>query len=855
MEINNLFKYWTYSIFSPGTVLREKYQAFKSLLRHDKRAHEVMAELEEVYYNRKRVDMNRIEGMCTELSDAVYEMIECLIGMAPVPYVSLRDYHKKIDFYIRFILAPPEFQFGPPYTLDLRESIHGQPQMIGGKASQLNLMKTELDLPVPEGFVITTNAFRYFLEFNDLQGQINSLLAKVDIDSVESLEAISSEIESMIIGARVPPDISDAVFSSFLHLKTSTGPDVKVAMRSSAVSEDSEVSFAGQYRTVLNVAEEQVAHAYKRVIASKYTPRAMYYRINYGLSDQETSMAVIVLEMIDSAVSGVMYTAAIGDSDQDKISIHSTWGLGEALVSGEVSPDIFEVSKAEKPVIIGRHLGEKAVQIISQQDGTNRKIAVADEKKHLFTLDDTTVHVLAEWALKLERHYGEPQDIEWCMDSSGRLLILQTRPLQAGQEEKSKERAGFEGVDLPVLLSGGDCASGGLGAGRVFRVKTDRDLLHLSEGSVLVAANASPHYVKVLNKLSAVVTDVGSIAGHFASVAREFGVPVLVNTGKATSVLEHGREVTVWADGQVVYQGIDPSATEIRHAAKDFFHDSTYMRRLKYIIDFVSPLRLVDPESPDFSAENCRSFHDIIRFVHEKAVYEMFTISDRAGGKIKGARELISRLPILCYVVDVGGGLKESACDQKKVEMDQVKSVPLNAVWKGISHPGIKWGDFTHFNWKEFDEVAMAGGFISKSSPSLASYAVISGDYLNFNMKFGYHFVIIDTICGDDTDQNYISFRFAGGGGDFHGRYLRAEFIGGILERLGFKVDRKGDLLDAQIVAVDRATVEERLDQLGRLMGATRLMDMYMKDESMVRRFVDEFMNERYHFASVTRDE
>jgi pyruvate,water dikinase len=175
----------------------------------------------------------------------------------------------------------------------------------------------------------------------------------------------------------------------------------------------------------------------------------------------------------------------------------------------------------------------------------------------------------------------------------------------------------------------------------------------------------------------------------------------------------------------------------------------------------------------------------------------------------------------------------------------------MRAVFSGLNHPQIKWSEFTHFDWEEYDKIVMSGGIISADSARFGSYAILASDYLNLNLRFGYHFVILDTICGDKTDENYILFRFSGGGGDPYGKSLRAGFIGGVLERLGFMVDIKGDLIDGQLKEGNQETIAEKLDIVGRLLGATRLMDMYLKDASQVESFVEDFMDGRYHFASI----
>lgn len=851
MLITNLFKHWTYQVFAPGTVLREKYEAFKSLLDHDKRAHELMAELEEIYHNRTKVDFKVIEDKYDEFSGCVSGIVEELAKMCPTRYLDLKDYFKKFNFYVRFMLAPQEFNFSPPFTIPLNDISSDGLALVGGKALNLAIIGKKLQLPIPKGFVITTNAFYYFIEFNDLRKSIDEILVKLDIASTASLDAASQELIELIMDAQIPPDIEEAVFQTFRSVTWDKGRGVRIALRSSAVAEDAKSSFAGQYKTVLNVGEDGIVDAYKEVIASKYSSRALFYRISYGLSDVETPMAVLALEMVDAESSGIIYTNDLEDPNSSSINIHSIWGLGELLVGGEISPDIINIEKEKKLRITQKKTGTKPRQMVFSQDNTTEIIPVYDDKKKLPSLDNASALELAGWGMKLEGFFKEPQDIEWCKDRGGHLFLLQSRPLKVEETNGETIECNFEDVENAVLVSGGERACSGVGAGKVFRIDRESDLEKLPEGAVLVARNTSPHYVKVIDKLNAVVTDIGSKAGHFSSVAREFGVPTLVNTGVATTNLPEGREVTVYADGKVVYDGIVPSMLESPCARRDLMSDSPFVRKLRYVMSFISPLKLLDPQDASFVPHGVRSLHDIIRFAHEKAVQEMFHIGEKRIRKIGGAKKLLSEIPMLFYVVDVGDGLRQDLADNKTVMIDDILSIPMTAVFRGLNHPEIHWSQFTHFDWAEYDKIVMSGRIISAESAMFASYAILSHDYLNLNLRFGYHFVILDVICGDIPEDNYILFRFSGGGADIAKRMLRADFLNGILDRLGFKVDMKIDLVDGELKGGEKKSIEQTLDIIGRLLGATRLMDMYLRDSSMVESYVEEFMNGRYHFATV----
>jgi len=851
MLIGNLFKHWTCQLFSPGTVLKEKYSAFKSLLTHDKRAHELMAELEGIYYHKQKRDFIAIEKLCTALSRHVAGIVDDLDRMCPADYPDLVVFYKKIDAYIRFMTTPEKNSATPPYALSLDRTGPEDLHLLGGKAFNLGLIKNTLGLPVPDGFTITTNAYHHFIESNGLRKKIDAGFARIDINDTVALDALSAHIQGLILAAGIPAEIKAAISKFQESVTGDTGGLAVVALRSSAAREDSDASFAGQYRSLLNVKPENLHASYKEIIAGKYSPGAIYYRISYGLTDIETPMAVLVLKMVSAKTSGVMYTADIGDYASDNLTIHSIWGLGELLVSGQTPADILTVSKKPDFRIIAKQAAEKTIQMVSDAEDRTVSLPVGGGKSGTISLGDTLALKLARWGTALENHFQSPQDIEWAVDRQGSPFILQSRPLNMGRHSEGWLTCDFSDVTHDILLQGGERAASGIAAGKVYNLTGEVTLEAVPDKAVLVARNALPHYVKVIDRLSAVVTDTGSSAGHFASVAREFGVPTLVGTGDASTLLEHGRTVTVYADGRAVYAGKVNRMLESPCAKIDLIADSPFMRKLQYIMKFVSTLDLVDPEAKSFTPQHCRSLHDIIRFAHEKAVQEMFHVSDNRLRKPGFAKKLTSDIPMNFLVLDVGGGLAETLQVEKEVHIEEVQNRAMRALWQGLNHPDIHWGEFSHFDWEAHDRIVMSGGIASPEATMFASHAVISHDYMNLNLRFGYHFVIVDALCGNETSENTLLFRFSGGGADIEQRMLRAEFLSRILQRLGFEVTVKSDLVDGQLKGADLETNLRTLNMIGRLLGATRLMDMYLKDASMIEGFVDDFMQGRYHFASV----
>lgn len=825
-----LFKQFAHQLISPKAAGRAKYETFKELLKNDRRCHELLAEIEDLYYQNKKVDINVITGLCEELSTAVSAIVACLSRIAPGKYINLRDYYKKFDFYIRFALAPPEIDTLPPFLLPLKGRYQNDLQ-VGGKAFHLAQLKTELCLPVPDGFIISSSASNYLIDFNNLRPQINKHLRQLDISSSASLHSASATLTSLIFNATIPAAVEEALTTSWQTLQEQSGSS-HFAIRSSAVNEDSDISFAGQYDSALGIDSDSIFLAYKRVLAGKFSTRALFYRISHGLLDEETAMAVLVLPMIDAVTSGVITTSDPTADNEKSVIIHSVRGLGENLVGGLVSPNTSIIKEGKNGISVEHHSAG-----INTQEGQTTKDPLPYKQ----------VAQLAAWCRQIESFYHCPQEIEWSINQHNQILLLQTRSLFVQQERQILPAPNTD--QFPVLLSGGETASRGAASGRIFHITSEQELDTVPEGVLLVTPVTPPSLVTIINRLTGVIAKQGSVADHFASVAREFGVPVLVKIGKEADSLQNGREVTLWAEKKQIFDGRVDSLLQDTSPPNTSYDKSYFRRSFKMVIDFISPLKLTDPSAPSFVCENCRSFHDIIRFAHEKGVQAMFSQAESGLLRKGEAKTFQSKLPLNLYIIDLSNGTKTESQKKNVLQPNDICSVPLIALLQGLTNRNVKWSDHDHFDWKTFDDVALAGGVANKNDSAFSSYALISKDYLNLNMRFGYHFALLDSLCGTPAEANYIMLRFAGGGGDFTGKSLRLDFIETILSRLGFTISQKGDLLDARLMRYDEKTTAHKLDMIGRLLGATKLMDMILDNETMVAKMVEEFMAGRYDFS------
>ena len=818
-------------------MLRQTYEAFKDLLAYDIRSHELMAEFMELYHDARLEDFARTRDRYRQLEITVSGMVSAFEKMNPLQAGSLRQYLIKYDFYIHLIIAPPERFLIPPLVVG--HDRVADADLVGQKSHTLLRMKNELLAPVPEGFTITATAAFLLIEQNRLRERLDTLLAGIDLHSAAVLEETSAEMMRLVRGMDVPEPLRRSILDEYDRIAASCpGGEPPVAVRSSALHEDGEYSFAGQYETVLAVSRPGLLDAYLEVLASKYTPEALLYRVSTGLSDEEAAMAVLVLVMIDAAASGVVYTRnPVAESEGEELLIQSVHGLGQPLVSGQAEPDAYLFAGKEQ--IPGKiSAGSQSSQLILENGQLLHRELPAEDGGPL-SLRPEQASRLAALARETAAFFGGPQDIEWALDSEGQLYLLQSRPLRTEQPKGTEPENAEASPDITPLLLGAKRASGGCGCGRVHHLDPEIPAL-IPDQAVLVTRSIPPSLVRYIGGLAAVVCAGGAITGHFATICREMGVPLLVDVGEAHLQLPSGALVTVDANRGAVYPGrID--ALLARSPVTADRQATPHFRRLRAMLDHITPLHLIDPGSPEFRVQSCRSLHDIIRFIHEKSVQTMFGLGDMVSGKSRRSRKLETDLPLDIYLLDVGGAFLSDDGDTKTISIDDLDARPFKAIWEGLCHPDIDWDSRLHFDWKAFGDMALSGGLASGGAGEFASYAVVSPDYLNLNMRFGFHFTLVDCFCGEESRANYCQVRFAGGGGDYQGRSMRIRLLRSLFSRLGFEVRVRADLLDARVADLPAPAMNELLVMVGRLLGTTKLLDMVLKEDEDITRHEERF--------------
>jgi len=440
--------------------------------------------------------------------------------------------------------------------------------LVGGKGANLGEM-TSAGIPVPPGFCVTAEAYKYFVENvkvedgRSLQEWIMEVIAGTNVDDSKQLQENTAKIREKIISMEMPVEIGKEIEEAYKTLSERFNKDaVFVAVRSSATAEDlPEASFAGQQETYLDVyGVDDVIEKVKKCWASLWTARATFYRAKQGFDHSKVYLSAVVQKMVNSETSGVMFTANPVTNDRNEIMINAAWGLGEAVVSGSVSPDEYIVEKGTWK-IKEKYIAKKEVMVVRNPETGKGTVyvKVADflgpEWVEKQALTEEQIVEVARVGAKIEEHYGWPQDIEWAYDKDdGKLYIVQSRPITTLKEEVKTEEAEMT-EEMKVLLKGLG-ASPGIGAGKVVIIFEADEIDKVKEGDILVTTMTNPDMVPAMKRASAIVTDEGGRTCHAAIVSRELGIPAVVGTKEATKVLEDGMLVTVDGTKGVVFEGI-----------------------------------------------------------------------------------------------------------------------------------------------------------------------------------------------------------------------------------------------------------------------------------------------------------
>lgn len=846
--------------------LKEKFKSFQKLLDFNDEILKLMSEFSERLSSNEPISIGYGERKCYEILDKTRDVVTQLRILRSGFSTKLMKKIDEIEEDFKVILAPnfycpdrlacqdqncktceksEDYKQNIPYSLDLNEIATSNMIGVGKKMSRLGELKKVLNINIPEAFILTSRCFDEFCNTGDMRKQISQNIKSINFRDMEDVQKGSQNLQALILNTPIPAEMENEILTSYDTFVGNNPNSRLLAVRSSAIGEDSpEYSFAGLHHTALNVSRENLIDACMEVLLSKYDPQSLVYRYVNGLRDKDMPMSIGCMAMIDSVVSGVMFTNdPLGK--RDGMIIQAARGVGVLVVDGRITPQEYIVEREEPYKVISFTAGRQGKMLSARETDGLAETPVSMEVSQNPYLTYEQIFELAKLGMLIEDYFESTQDIEWAIDKEGKIFILQARPLNVAKKSFYED---YKNILAPkkVLLQGGDIACQGIATGEVFVANRLQDLYNFPEGGILVTTHATASFTRILHKASAVVADIGSTTGHFALIARELKIPTLLNVSDATSLLSTGMKIIVDALEGKLYEGESPEIDKlIKAQSKIFlFENSPVFKVLEKLSHLILPLNLTDPTSPTFRPEGCETLHDITRFAHEIAIKEMFNFFETDKVNRRMVRRLIFQVPLNLFVIDLGGGLEPHT--KSSIYPEEVLSEPFKALIEGMTAPGVKWAGPVPVDFKGLTHLVMASVVDSTRSEGEIgsnSYAFITDVYVNFSSRLGYHFTRLDAYSSDELNSNYITFSFKGGAADTLRRTRRAKFIARVLEDLGFTVLQKEDLVHASIRKIDKQAMNERLVVLGRLMGAVRNIDVTMVSDSVIEKFAKEFLS------------
>ena len=802
---------------------RYRYETFRSLLKKNSTVLQLMADLE--------VDLNFNRQGGRGIHRPARELLDTTLLMAEELNILTADRHRKLYAVLENLSQRIRKELEREAEIDeapLAMRVSAEPadaRLVGGKAAGLAALMQVYPAMTPPAFVITSKAYRLLIEENRLEENLRLLMK--DLEVVTDIDAFTSRthaLRNLFLEARVPKTVSGLITAQASELDRSG--DVRWAVRSSATCEDQELSFAGQFDSALDVSTGHLEQAYKQVVASCFSDRAVRYRFANGIREADIQMAVLFMPMVDADFSGVIYTDDPVSTNDSQMLINAVPGLAQQMTQGAQPADIYRLEKSDTFRLI------ESVAAIDSQNG----LPVYERK-----LPETALRQIVDTSRELCLRFGHEMDIEWSLTQDGRMWLLQGRQLQVHAKKRHRPPDKKAVADI----EGGITIFPGRAEGPVEHISDEQSPVIQQKGAVAVARSAAPQLAKILPHLGALIVETGNPVGHLATLAREQSVPCLFRVGSGIWRFKPGTVVSVDATHRRIYRG--SRWPEVRERMRTRLLAEKVHRSPDPLYHLLLALNLTDPYSSGFKAKKCLSIHDVIRFIHEMAVRSMFDFGDRQNRPWKSrAIGIETPIPIKIKLLDLDGSIAHRG---KTAQPQEIDSVPFGALWRGVSDPRVLWQPRTlramDLMPSDFEERVM-GGEKGPRRRRATNYLILAQDYLNFNARFAYHYAMIDAVVGPWPENNHVNFRMRGGGGGDAGRIRRASFIERVMRHYGFGVDRRKDLITAWFRYHSQQASEEVLEMLGRLMACGRQLDMLLTGDEMVKRYADQFLNENY---------
>lgn len=839
----NRFLFWKRK--EPAELFSIVFKKFRGIIDRNVKILELMADMGDKLSGEYIFDRQYIHSTTKELNALMRQHVVDLVSLDKKKSDELFGSYERIQGLIEEEMKGTISVSAKPVTCSMDDlmipSRHTADQL-GHENIMMGEVKQKLKLNAPDGFFLTTRVFSEFMTHNDLEPYAEAYFGRLEKGHGKEAERALKDLRSRISEGTFPKPLVSGIGAAADRMERKTGSDrVSYAIRGCEWAKDRGSDRALQFRTILGIHRNGILPVCKDIIMDFICSSRLHY---YPGSDSGVSVGLFA--MIDLVTSGLLMTLDPKYPEKEHMIVEGAFGLGGSLRDSSAGRDHYVVARDVPHSVLSMDVKRKDRMLVLRRDGETQWMNIPHYTCRAPSLKPDQIEILAETAILMERYFKRPLSIAWGFDRGDKLFILGVRPLTIladGRDGVSPVEAAIR--NAKVLFSGkGTVVQSGVSTGRVFVVRNDEDLDRFPQGAILVSAQSSPRFFRVIRKAKGILTGVGSSTGHLATMARELRIPTIVNCGEAVKTLCTGDEITIDAAVNVVYGGAVKELQRFELIEEDLFEESEEYLMLRRILKHISPLNLVDPNSRKFSPAGCLTYHDIMRYVHERAIQKLIHLSTTYKHRRHvPVYRLETQIPLGIFLAEIEEKIKPGG-GNIILEKD-VHSIPMTAMLKGLHESGM---------WSTKPLSVDMGSFMSSLTRTFSyslsapeevgmNLALISEEYMNLNLRLGYHYTIIDALISDRFEENRISFRFFGGVTDFSRRSMRVRFIGKILEAFDFKVELHGDLVIGRIKKASKERMVGKMKLIGGLIGYTRQLDVQLSGERFLDACVEDFIS------------
>ena len=810
-----------------------RYYRFKLFLNAWNQLQEAMANMEAYLYESRPYSMQALQAMCTNLST---QGLQCLRRLSELSEKANSELERSFAHIQSAISELLQEELAPLHGTLCLPLGHEQltPELCDPAMIRLAFLQTAFTSDcVPPGYVFTAAACQMSLLHEGLQEELNRRIQAAGGMKPAHLYELCATLRGCILQAPLPAAVEDALLITIHHLRENTLlPRQRLLWRGRVwprgTGDMGGMSLWGPVLPLEGATDEAIINAFKTVLSKKYDPEAVIYRFNRGLPDVGTNMCVGCFAVGRPQVGGVCYSRNPFNLPDTDVYLYAGDSLPETVERGGTSVDMYHVTRG----------GSYAIKL--HCPGMERGAVQA-------LLTESQICAVTSHVEDAELLFNAPQEVEWFFEPDGTLRIVHVRPLRRLTAQSGADALDLTKKVVPPLIWGGNTGSPGVVCGSAYTVRNREDARHFPEKGILITEFDSVEWCSLLDRAAGVLCARGTAASRLAGICRELAIPALFGLDNIMEAVERGQEITVCAESGSVYPGRVEALLRMANAPPNFISTSPLHELLKKVAQHVLPLTLV-PDTPEFKAANCVTFHDIGRYCAERAVDAMFRFGSHKNHSLNRVKQLMAEVAKQFWVINLDDAFPEEV-KGPYIPLEHIECEAMKALWQGMNAKA--WEGPPPMDSKGFLSVlyeSTANPHIDPASQSTffteKNYFLVSRQYCGLHSRFGFHFVAVEIVAGERKRENHVVFILRGGAADLARRVRRVEFVGSILQEFGFSVSIRNDSLRARAenVSLPRALRIARV--AGYLVIHTRQLDMIMADTAQTQQRREHMLQE-----------